>query len=346
MKYLITGGAGYFGSVLKRKLLEHGHECVSIDLLPDVDPHPLLTSYVLDVTHRDDLEKIFQKHGPFDAVYHSAAQLQLKRNTLEYFDKTNIDSTGYLAELSVKYGVKNFIFISSNCVYGLINSTLVKEDHPRNAFERYGKSKVASEKILEKYFNQLNVIILRPPTIVGMGRLGILSIVYDFIREHRKVWLVGNGNNRYQFILGEDLAEACRLAATVNHSGIYNIGCDQVPSLNELFADLIAHAKSRSKILHLPQTLAMSVLKIAYHLGISPLGPYNYSMISSSYIGDTQKIKAELNWQPTKSNSQMLIDGYEYYVKNFERIHDKTNQLPGHRKAGWGGVITLLKWFS
>lgn len=346
MRFLITGGSGYFGSVLKLKLLKNNHQCVNIDLLQDIDMHPDLTSQVVDITDPSALDKIFQTSGPFDAVFHCAAQLEYKKKNADLFYKTNRDAAGYLAELGVKHRVKNFIFISSNCVYGKVNSILVKEDQAFNAFERYGQCKLESEQILNRYQDRLNVIIFRPPTIVGEGRLGILSVVYDFIRENRKIWLVGHGDNRYQFIYGDDLAEACLLAATSSHSGTYNIGSDHVPSLNQLFSDVIRHADSESKIYHLPRMLALPIMQAAYRLGISPLGPYNYTMLSSSYIGDTEKIKSELTWQPTKTNSQMLIDGYNHYIKNYAFIHDKNKKLPGHRKAGWGGVLNLVRWIS
>jgi UDP-glucose 4-epimerase len=346
VRFLITGGAGYFGSVLKKYLLAAGHTCVSIDILNDIDQHANLESHVLDITDQNELASFFAKQGNFDAIYHCAAQLILKRRTRQYFNDTNVTATRYLADLSVKHNVKHFIFISSNCVYGKLNQLLVQENHPLNAFELYGQGKVKSEIILQNYTDKMNVIIFRPPTIIGKGRLGILSLVYDFIREHKKLWLVGKGENRYQFILGEDLARACLLAVQINKSHVFNIGTDNVPTLNTVFTDLINYAKSRTKIIHFPEKLGIGSLKLAYHLGISPLGPYSYNMIASSYIGDTTKIKNELNWEPTKSNSEILIDGYQYYLDHYHVIHNKTAKLPGHRSAGRVSILNAVKWIS
>lgn len=344
MRYLITGGSGYFGGELKRALLKDGHSCINLDLHKDSDIHPNLISEQIDISQPENIKKSFEKYAPFDCVFHAAAQLQLTRKNKDLFYQTNVTATQYLAENCVKYGIKNLVFISSNCVYGKINGTNIQEDTALEPFEAYGQTKVESEKLLQNYTN-LNSIIIRPPTIIGEGRLGILSIVFDFIRENRKIWLIGSGNNRYQFIYSNDLIQACKLASSYNKSAVFNIGCDNVPSLNELFQGLITAAKSKSKIYHLPRMLTIPAMKLCFRLGISPLGPYQYNMIANTFIGSTEKIKRELNWRPTKSNLEMLADNYFYYINNYHTIHNN-QQLSGHRKKGKAGILALIKMFS
>lgn len=345
MRFLITGGSGYFGGELKRSLLNEDHDCVNLDLHIDYDRHPHLISIQGDVADNKIIEKLFTAYGPFDAVFHVAAQLQLKWHNKKIFYATNVDSTRSIAENCLRFGTKNLIFISSNCVYGKINDINVSEDTELNPFEEYGKTKVASEKILQSYSKKINTIILRPPTIIGEGRLGVLSLIFDFILEGRKLWLIGSGENRYQFIYSQDLIKACKLAVHYQHSGVFNIGCDHVPTLNELFSELISAAKSRSMICHLPRSLTVPLMKFSFKLGFSPLGPYQYNMITNSYIGDTTAIKQELCWQPSQSNIEMMIGNYKYYMNHREKIKsDKT--LSGHRKLGRGGIITLIKWVS
>ncbi len=77
----------------------------------------------------------------------------------------------------------------------------------------------------------MNVIILRCPTIIDSGRLGLLAILFEFIQDGKKVWVVGGGANRYQFIYAQDLATACLLAMNYPHSDIFHIGSDDVKSL-------------------------------------------------------------------------------------------------------------------
>ncbi|EKD70278.1 MAG: NAD-dependent epimerase/dehydratase [uncultured bacterium] len=345
MRFLITGGSGYVGGELKRSLLADAHECVNIDIEHDDDAHPNLLSVQGNIAHHDILAKLFAEHGPFDAIYHAAAQLQLTRKSRPLFYATNIHATKLLADNAVKHGVKNFIFISSNCVYGKINGLNIHEDTTLSPFEEYGRTKVESEKILQCYHDKMNVVTLRPPTIIGEGRLGILSIVFDFIRENRKLWLIGNGENRYQFIYCQDLINACKKAAAYNKSATFNIGCDSIPTLNQLFQTVIDKTSSQSKIYHLFPLIFVPAMKLCFKLGLSPLGPYQYNMITNTFSGDTTKIKKELNWFPTKSNIEMLLDNYHYYVSHRDQILNNKN-LTGHRKIAKTGILSLIKWLS
>ena len=69
---LITGGAGFFGSLLKKKLLDLGFDCVSIDLQPDEDEHAHLVSIQGDIRDESLMEEIFSKYK-FDYIFHCAA---------------------------------------------------------------------------------------------------------------------------------------------------------------------------------------------------------------------------------------------------------------------------------
>ena len=60
--------------------------------------------------------------------------------------------------------------------------------------------KLASEKVLKEYAAHLNAVIIRCPTIIDSGRLGLLAILFEFIDDNKTVWVVGKGSNRYQFI--------------------------------------------------------------------------------------------------------------------------------------------------
>ena len=79
--FLITGGAGFFGSILKKELLAKGHKCVSIDLCPDPDKHENLTSILGDIRDKELVEKIFSENQ-FDAVFHLAAMLAHDRKRI------------------------------------------------------------------------------------------------------------------------------------------------------------------------------------------------------------------------------------------------------------------------
>jgi len=347
MSYLlVTGGAGFFGGILKRRLLQEGNTVVSIDLEPDEDNHPNLISIQGDLRDQTLMRQIFQTYQ-FTAIYHIAAQLAHgARIDEELLWTSNVDATQLLAELAKQHGVKPFIFISSNCLWASNLGHPVEEDLDIPApVEIYGRSKVRGEEILHEYFNDLNVVIFRCPTIMDSGRLGLLAILFEFIDDNKSVWVVGDGSNRYQFIYADDLATACILGAQYGKSDLFHIGSDNVQPMRTVYESVITESGSRSKVRSLPQKPAIAAMMLAHKLKVSPLGPYHYKMIAESFVFDTRRIKARLGWNPTLTNEQMLLRAYTYYKQNRAEIAARTN-VSTHRKPTSMGVIRLLKWFS
>jgi nucleoside-diphosphate-sugar epimerase len=177
------------------------------------------------------------------------------------------------------------------------------------------------------------------------GRLGLLAILYEFIDDHKTVWVVGDGSNRYQFIYAEDLATAAILGASYGKSDLFHIGSDHVKSMREVYEAVIRKSGSRSKVRSLPQGPTIAAMMLAHKLRVSPLGPYHYKMIAESFLFDTTRIKERLGWQPTLTNEEMLLKSYEYYATNRAEIGARTD-VSAHRKPAAMGVIRLLKWIS
>ena len=342
--FLITGGAGFFGSILKKELLAKGHKCVSIDLCPDPDKHENLTSILGDIRDKELVEKIFSENQ-FDAVFHMAAMLAHDRKRINNLWTSNVDGTEIIADACIRHDVNKLVFTSSNCLWAKNFDDPVTEAEEPDPIEIYGKCKIEEEKILFARKDKLNSVIFRCPTIMDEGRLGLLSILFEFIDENRKLWMVGDGNNRYQFIYAKDLANACELALNYQGTTVFNIGSDNVKTFNEVYSYVIEHGKSKSRLAHFPKWVIIPCMKLASKLGISPLGPYQYKMIASTFVFDTSKIKKELGFQPTKTNEEMLLRAYEFYHQNRKAIEHRTN-VSAHNECAKMGVIRLLKWLS
>ena len=342
-KYLITGGAGFFGSILKEFLINEGHFVVSIDLENDEFKHDNFIAIKGDIRDIELLDKINEEHK-FDAIFHCAALLAHEVKNKNDLWTSNVDGTENVAKMAIKNNCKTLLFISSNCLWGKNFDYEVTEDEEPNPVEIYGRSKLEGEKILFKYKDELNSIIFRSPTIVDEGRLGLLSLLFEFIDDNKKVPIVGNGENRYQFIYAKDMVQAMKLALSYDKTTIFNIGSENVKSFNEIYNYVIKKAGSKSRLFHFPKYLMIFLMKVCYFLHISPLGPYQYKMISSSFIFDISKIKNELNFIPTLTNEEMLYKAYEYYHENRKEIENRKD-VSAHRKNAKMGVIRLLKWF-
>jgi nucleoside-diphosphate-sugar epimerase len=343
-KYLVTGGAGFFGGILANRLLADGAEVVSVDLVPNATSHPALISLRQDIRDEQSMRAVFSAHR-FDGVFHIAAMLAHGRMSRELLWTCNVDATGVIARSAREAGVRKLVFTSSNCLWASNLGRPVKEDDPPAPAEVYGESKLAAEKVLSQFQDELDVVILRCPTIIDSGRLGLLAILFEFIRENKTVWVVGSGSNRYQFIYAGDLVQACMAALDFAGSGTFHVGSDNVPTLRECYEAVIAEAGSRSWVRSLPKGPTLAAMRMAHALKISPLGPYHYRMIAEDFVFDTSRIRNAMGWHPTVTNSQMLTLAYRYYTENREAILARQN-VSAHSRAVEMGILRLLKWIS
>jgi nucleoside-diphosphate-sugar epimerase len=345
---LVTGGAGFFGGILKRAILRSGDRCISVDVCPDGDEHPNLDKRQIDLRDQAALDRVFASEaaagGKIHGVVHCAAMLAHGSENPKELWTSNVDGTRNLMEAMRKHQVRRHVFTSTNCLWGEAMGRPVREDDPPRPVELYGKSKLQSERIIGEY-PDITSVLLRCPTIIDFGRLGLLSILFEFIDDGRRVWAVGGGRNRYQFIYGEDLANACLLALDYPHADIFNVGSDNVKSLAEVYEYVIRNSGSKARVATLPRGPAIAAMKLAYHLRLSPLGPYHYKMIAEDFLFDTSRIKERLGWRPTMTNEEMLWRAYQYYSQNRREIQGRQN-VSAHRKAAKMGVIRLLKWCS
>jgi nucleoside-diphosphate-sugar epimerase len=236
------------------------------------------------------------------------------------------------------------VFISSNCLWATPFSRPVTEEDVPAPSEIYGRSKWAAERALLRIAGD-RTVILRTPTIIGSGRLGLLSILFDFVLENRRVWLVGEGDNRYQFVYAPDVAEACVLALASDALGVFNVGSDDVPTLRQTYQYVIDRAGSRARVASLPKDLTIGAMRLAHAVGVSPLGPYQYRMIAESFVFDTTRIKRQMGWRPTLTNGEMLFEAFDFY-RHHKADLQRTANVSAHRQPARMGIIRLLKQLS
>ena len=320
-----------------------GHFIVSVDLEPDSFKHESFVAVQGDIRNKELLKDLFDKYN-FECVFHCAALLAHETKDFKDLWSSNVDGTGYVADAAIEHGCNKLMFISSNCLWGRNFDYPVPEEETPDPIEKYGKSKLEAEKILLSRKDKLNSIIFRSPTIIDEGRLGLLSLLFEFIDEDRKIPMVGDGNNVYQFIYAKDMVQAMVKALDYDKTEIFNIGSDDVKSFNDVYLYVIEKSGSKSRLLHFPKAFLTFCMKVCYFLRISPLGPYQYKMISSSFVFDTSKIKRELGFEPTLKNEEMLYRSYEYYHKNRKEIEGRKD-VSAHNRNAKMGIIKVLKWF-
>jgi nucleoside-diphosphate-sugar epimerase len=339
MKHLVTGGSGYFGALLRDQLLKLRQPVRVFDLTDADDRAPTVEFTQGDVR---DPAALAQACAGCDIVYHCVAQVPLAKDK-ELFHSVNVTGTENLLRAAQQAGLRKVIYVSSSAVYGAPETNPVTELTPPTPAEAYGRAKLEGEHLCQRFAaTGLDVSIIRPRTIMGHGRLGIFQILFEWIRTGYNVPVFGHGDNVYQFVQADDLADACLAAAARPGPTSYNCGTDRFGSMRTLLEHLCLHAKTGSKVRSVPMAPAMALMKAASTVGLSPLGPYHALMYGRSLYFDSTKAHTELGWNPRFSNEEMLVQSYDWYVQNREnilRVHGASH----HRSPVKEGVLRLVK---
>lgn len=338
-KALITGGAGYFGSLLLQKLLEKNYECVIFDL-NDAEDRPESVEFIQGDIR--DYAAVLAACEGVNVIHHNVAQVPLAKDK-EAFHTVNYNGTENLLRAALEAGVEKVVHTSSSAIFGIPDKNPVTEETMPRPGEAYGKAKYEGELLCRKYVDKgLDVSIIRPRTIMGHGRLGIFQILFEWIHEGANVPVFGKGDNIYQFVHADDLAEACILAGEKKGSETYNCGAEQFGSMRQVLEALCKHANTGSKVTGVPMMPAVIGMKLTSALGLSPLGAYHSLMYGNSMYFDITKAKQDLGWTPKFSNEEMFVESYEWYIKHRETVMSATTGSH-HRRGVKQGVLGLVK---
>jgi nucleoside-diphosphate-sugar epimerase len=176
------------------------------------------------------------------------------------------------------------------------------------------------------------------------GRVGMLSILFDFVNEGRKTWILGSGKVRHQCVYAPDVVDAILLTDKLDATQIYNIGSDDVSTIREMYDHIVNRSNSGAKTARAPLYPTLWLLQILNRLKLSPLGPYQFRMLTRNFEFDTSKIKRDLGWAPTLNNKEMLWKSFEFYKSNFDTIN--SGQLSANQSRVALKLIRVLKYFS
>lgn len=336
--HVITGGAGFLGEHLTKRCVAQGNPVRILDI-----NKPAYDSAGVDVVRGDvcDQDVIDRTCVGADVVIHNAALVPLSRSG-DRFWKVNVEGTRNVINACKRAGVRKLIFISSSSVFGVPDSDIaITEETPLAPFEAYGKSKAEAESLCHQAKNKLDISIVRPRTILGPSRMGILSLIFDWVKENHRVYILGSGNNRYQMVSAADLVEAIMCIAERPCRGQdFNIGATDFGSLRTDLESFIQNVSSKSKIVSVPAWIARATLPILGSLRLSPFVSYQYHIADRSVYFGMDKAKRLLDFTPEQSNIDMLTRAYRWYVEH----KDDSGGGSVHTKKPSAGIFKLLKF--
>ncbi len=317
-KILVTGGAGYIGSVLVRELKNKGFEVVILDNL-SYGHAKAVQDFRLEkidlVTGKEELDKLLSSEK-FDGVVHMASFIQMGesyKNPGKYY-LNNVGGFINLLESMAKNGLLKIVLSSSAGVYGNPVSLPIKEDDPKNPLNPYGETKYIMERMLEDYDAAYNLksISLRYFNAAGAvldGSIGedhpeeshLVPNVIKAAMDDAEFTLFGDdydtpdGTCIRDYIHVQDLAENHSLALqkliSGGQSSVYNVG--------------IGHGYSNKEVIDTIKTVTGMNVKV----NTAPRRPGD----ASELVADIGKIQKELGWTPKYTLEDIVKSAYLWH---------------------------------
>ncbi len=311
MNVLVTGAAGYVGSVCAEVLVERGHKVIALDNLGEGHRQAVPREAVFwecDLADRKQLDRLFASQ-PIDAVMHFAAEALVEKSVREAstFYVVNVACGVHLLDVMVRHGAKKLIFSSTAAVYGEPEKIPIPEEHPKVPINPYGQSKLVFEQILEHYraYTGLQHVSLRYFNAAGASKERgenhrnethlIPRLLEVALGKRERVEVNGDdyptpdGTCIRDYVHVLDIAEAhlLALAQIERFAGqAFNVGNNQGYSVQE-------------------------VLKVARHVTRHPIP----AVVTPRRPGDpallvacSKKIRRELGWQPRFSGLESILE--------------------------------------
>lgn len=284
-KVLVTGGAGFIGSNLVDRLINHGIEVIIIDNLSTgkvehIHPRSQFHEHDLSVITIDNLVNIL---SGVDTVFHLAALARVQpsiENPLPYHD-ANVTATLNILYAASKAKVKRVVYSASSSCYGNSEKVPQCEDDPTNPLSPYGLQKYIGEQYCRMFSEvyKLDTVSLRYFNVYGerMSLEGAYCLVTGIFARQMKngqdLTITNDGHQRRDFTYVGDVVNANILAAKYSgrlNGKVFNIGNGKNVSINEV-ADMFGGKKK---------------------YGEKRLEPFET-------LANNKKAKNTLNWQPT-----------------------------------------------
>lgn len=307
-KILITGGAGYVGSLLSQRLVDLGNKVVIYDTCyygkDHIKESEKLKLIQADIRDSDAFESAI---NGVDSVIHLACisndpSFALNENLCKTI---NFDCFEDLVKISKKANVKKFIYASSSSVYGFSDSENVTEDHPLVPLTLYNKFKGMCEPILEKYLDSNFIgVVIRPATLCGFAPRCRLDLSVNILTNHavnnKKIIVLGGGEQKRPNL---DIRDMCRAYEVILEADeklinnqIFNVSC------------------GNKKIIELAEMVKKNVESF-FDISDIEIEIKSETVDKRSYHVNADKIKNVLGFQPQYSVDDAIISLCEAFKR-------------------------------
>jgi|TARA_B100001964_G_scaffold203320_1_gene232244 UDP-glucose 4-epimerase len=251
MKVFITGGSGFIGSYLVKRLLEQGHEVKVLDLRK-----PNIKHKNLEFVNKSIMDELAEDILGCDVVYHFAAMLGVDNSDNKPLDtmRINLEGSVNVFKSAVEANVKRMIYASSSEVYGEPRELPIREDSVKGPISTYGVSKLAAEIYAKAYNHEFgtDIKIVRFFNVYGHGQSNnfVIPTFINNALENKPLRVFGNGSQTRCFTYVEDIADGVFTVLEKGKTGeAYNIGNNKPATILELAKIIKELTNSKSEII-------------------------------------------------------------------------------------------------
>ena len=323
MKVLVTGGTGFTGKALVRRLLDEGHEVVALDYQEGLKTEELrqwgARVVIGTVTDRAIVKEVM---AGIEIVHHLAAAFREMDVPNSYYDEVNVEGTRIVLEEAFQQKVKKFIYCSTCGVHGNIDHPPGGEDSPIQPADYYQRTKYEAEPIVQEYFKKgLKTVILRPAAIYGPGDPERFYMIFKRVAKGLFP-MFGSGKTYYHPLYIDNLVDAFMLAMAEGKGDgqAYLIADEQYFEIEELVKRT---ARALGVAIRIPHFPVMPVViaghiceKICKPFHITPIiFPRRVDWYRQNRAFKIDKAKKDLGYNPHIGIDEGLRRTGEWYKK-------------------------------
>lgn len=323
MKILVTGGTGFTGKVLVRRLLDEGHHVVALDCKEGHKTDEIKAwgakVAIGSVTNKKFVETCMDG---IEIVHHLAAAFREVNVPNSYYEEVNVEGTRNVLEVAFDHNVKKFIYCSTCGVHGNIDNPPAGEDAPIQPADYYQRTKYEAEPIVNAYFKKgMKTVILRPAAIYGPGDPERFFMIFKRVVKGTFP-MFGGGKTLYHPLYIDNLIDTFILAMG-NGKGdgeAYLIADEEYLEIEQLVRKVARVLEVEVKIPHYPVT----PLVVAGHICekickpfriTPPIFPRRVDWFRQDRAFKIDKAKRELGYEPRVGIDEGLRRTAEWYKK-------------------------------
>ena len=323
MKILVTGGTGFTGSALVRRLMLLGHQVKTIDYQKGIVYDQLKKEgadiLIGSITDKELVDKATEG---VDFVFHIAAAFRELDVPNEHYYNVNVNGTRYVMEAVVKHNVKKVVYCSTQGVHGHIKNPPGDENSPVAPEDYYQQTKYEGEVVVQEFIkNGMNATIIRPTAIYGPGDPERFFMIFK--RAVKGYFpMFGKGETFYHPVYIDNLVDSFILSMDLDRGNgeTYIIADEKYYPIKELVKKVGKSMGIDVKIKFYPITplvIAGHVVeKVCKPFGIAPpIFPRRVDWYRQVRAFKIDKAIKELGYEPKVGIDEGLRKTYEWYKK-------------------------------